>query len=600
MILLEKHGISSLRRRGFHRAWLLPAVGVMFGFGATGHRPSIPANDFASPLGIDMVLAGNFAEMRSNHFHAGLDLKTDGREGLPVYAAADGWISRIKVSPVGYGNALYVAHSNGYTTVYAHLKSFSTPVDEYIHELQYARRRFDVDIYPQEGQFPVSAGDTIALSGNSGGSYAPHLHFEIRETAGQTPVNPLLFNLDIQDSLPPRIFRVKLYPDGPSSHVRLRRELHTAAPESASKEPVVVEVEKTSAGTYRLDGIPTVFAAGTVVLGIQAHDYHEGSSNRLGAYRITLEVDGSAVHRTTMDRVRFDQTRYINAHIDYEEYQQHRRWIQRSHALPGNRLPLYDTVQGGRISVAPGDVLKVRYVVQDAIGNTSVLEFDLHGEDAEPGTPTPELWDVVIPRDDAFTFTESDIRVRFAPNTFYDDQPFRYVRGPAPVGALSAEHRLHEDVAPLHNSMTVSIRADGLPADLREHALLGSTDDDGNVVSAGGSYDRGWVVARTRSFGRYFIVVDTTAPVIELLGVSADGRPSNPSAISLKVADDLSGLARYEGYLDGKWVLLEYDAKNDLLTYRPRVAPAPGLHKLGVIAVDDYGNESRRVFTLAY
>ena len=191
-----------------------------------------PTDYFRSPLGIPLVLSGNFAEMREGHFHGGLDVKTRESEGYRVYAAADGYIARVKVSPYGYGNALYVAHPNGYTTVYAHLSRFKGEIASYVRRTQYDRKSFAIDRYPEPGRYPVKKGEAIALSGNSGSSSGPHLHFEVRTTRDQVPVNPLLFGFEIDDSRVPRIFRIRIYPaDDESGVIHLdqvvgRVELH--------------------------------------------------------------------------------------------------------------------------------------------------------------------------------------------------------------------------------------------------------------------------------------------------------------------------------------------------------------------------------------
>lgn len=582
----------------------LIASGVLLTLGAfsvPGHRAAFPTDYFDPPLATDLLLAGNFAEMRANHFHSGLDLKTEGRENLPVYAAADGRISRIKVSPYGYGNALYVEHPNGYTTVYGHLRSFSEPYASYVRKLQYERKQFDLDIYPREDEFPVARGEEIARSGNTGGSFGPHLHFEIRETAGQTPVNPLLFNFDIVDTIPPRLFRVKVYPRGSNSHVVANETVGTSTANRLPTDPLLVPTAAGSrAGEYTL-GSTSIRAFGEIAFGIETHDYHDNSNNRLGTWRITLEVNDELLFRSTLQRVDFNETRFINAHVDYGERQTSGRWIQRSHILPGNRLPYYEADGDGSLTVRPDSIYDVRYTVEDAEGNASTLSFsvrgdqsiDLAGLDASPH-------DAMISREEAFTFARRDIRIQFDANTFYEDQPFDYELLPAPKGALSLVHRIHEDTAPLHKSMSVSIRASGLAEDLQSKALLGKVTDEGKIVSAGGGYSSGFVRGRPRSFGRYVIVADTVAPEVSLLGVSGDGRPASSTVLEIRAADDLSGVRAYNATFDGDWVLLEYDAKKNMLRHHMGDRPSAGKHTLSVVVDDNKENLTRRDFVLLY
>ncbi len=568
------------------------------GFALPGHAPILPVDYFDAPLETDLVLAGNFAEMRSNHFHAGLDLKTEGREGLPVKAAAEGWISRIKVSPVGYGNALYVAHPNGYTTVYAHLQRFEEPVASYVRELQYKRKRFDIDVYPRKGDFPVERGALIARSGNSGGSYAPHLHFEVRETSSQTPLNPLLFDFDVPDELPPRIFRVKLYPAGNESGVRTGSS-KVAQP---SFEPVVLDASPgTGTPNYVLNAGSDIDAAGSIAFGIQAHDYHDRSNNRLGAYRIRLEANGRLLFASTMERVRFDHTRYINAHVDYAEYKLNRRWIQRSHKLPGNRLPIYELVEGGYLRVVPDSVYQMKYTVEDAAGNASTLEFVISGTDSI-GVRPPDTAssDIVIPSDEAFTFSRNQLRVRFESGTFYDDQPFAYELLAPREDALSSVHQVSEDTVPLHKSMTISVRTGTVPDGLADKLLLGKLTDEGEVVSAGGRFQAGFVVSRTRSFGTYFVVADTTAPEVRITGLTADGRLSQAGQVTVRVKDDLSGIGEYNAYVDGEWALLQYDPKNGRMIHEFVGAPSGKTRKFVVSVTDNKGNKSTVERSITY
>ncbi len=574
---------------------LLPAMLllVMIVTGFRGHTDDYPKDFFRSPLDIPLVMAGNFAEMRANHFHSGLDLKTKNREGLPVYAAADGWVSRVKVSPYGYGNVLYVSHPNGYTTVYAHLQGFSQEISDYVRTKQYASNQFEIDKYLSKGAFPITKGDVIAASGNSGGSFGPHLHFEIRSSKSQMPLNPLLFGLQITDTVAPKIFRIKIYPQDSDGYVEVYRS-GSKTPVLATREmPIVVDaVTNDPAGkNYQLSNVDKLLAHGRVGFGIQVHDYHNGSRNRLGAYTILLESDEAMLFQSELAKFTFGQTRYINAHVDYGEYREHKRWIQRSHRLPGNALDIYAGANNGFLLVEPGSSHELQYVIADAAGNRSTLSFQLLGVQdpvVAPRIRADPSYRVI--REESKTIAGDKMRVHFRSNTFYEDIDFVYsVSDPRP-DSYSPVYALHNSSTPLHRSMTLSIQADGLPEQLRPKALMATVSDDGKLSSAGGSYRDGFVVAKPRSFGNYTIAVDTVAPALESWRFPKDGQFSKGETIQFKVNDEFSGIRSYAGFVDSKWVLFEYDAKKNLLSHHIDGVLESGLRKLVLRVEDGKGN----------
>ncbi len=545
-----------------------------------------PTDYFRSPLGIPLVLSGNFAEMREGHFHGGLDIKTRESEGYRIYAAADGYIARVKVSPFGYGNALYVAHPNGYTTVYAHLSRFKGEIASYVRRSQYDRKSFAIDRYPEPGRFPVKKGQTIALSGNSGSSSGPHLHFEVRTTRDQVPVNPLLFGFEIDDSRVPRIFRIRIYPADDESGV-------IAGPEERDpRDPLTLDVESVD-GVYRLAGAPVIQAWGRIRFGIQTHDYHNGSRSRLGAYRIALNVDGEPTYVSTMERISFGDTRYINAHVDYAERRENRRWIQRSHRLPGNKLPIYKHRDDGIVRIAPGDTTGLEYVVEDASGNLSTLGFAIVGLENPPGLTVRQPAGSILARyGSPVVLSREDFKAELPADALYEDAHLLYANESGPPGSYSGLHVFHDPRTPLHRRYALSIRPSGLPASLQDKALVAELDEDGETSSVGGSYEKGLVTVNTRSFGKFFVTVDTTAPTIQSLDLKPGTRLGRRSQIRFRIKDDLSGIVDYAGYVDGRWALFAYDAKRNMLTYDVDPRLKAGDHELTVTAVDRKQNEA--------
>ncbi|GIV60273.1 M23 family metallopeptidase [Rhodocaloribacter litoris] len=569
----------------------LCCVVVLFAF--KGHDDPFPRDVFRSPLGIPLLLSGNFAEMRSNHFHSGLDIKTNGQEGYRVYAAADGWVSRIVVSPVGYGHALYVNHPSGHTTVYAHLSRFNDTLAAYVKRLQYEKRSFRLDVHPPAGRFRVRQGEVIAYSGNSGGSSGPHLHFEIRDAATQEPLNPLLFGLPVEDTVPPRIYRIKVYALAPDGYARIEPADGSAPVEVTPERPAHVEVVG-GGDAYRLQNVRHIRAHGRIAFGIQTHDYHNGSNNRLGAYRIRLEADGKTLFLSEMQRFSFDETRYVNAHVDYAERVRNRRWIQRSYRLPGNRLSIYRTGSTGHLDTAPGQTHRLAYTVEDAAGNTARLHFEVEGMAARPvAADTPATPDVLLRHDRTATLNRDGLRATFPAGTVYEEVPLTYRVRPPLRGAFSERHDVHDELTPVHNRYTLSLRADHLPARLRPKALIARLGENGRWVSEGGSYQDGYVTTRPRTFGTFFVAVDTLAPEVTPLNLY-DGKDMRAErSIRFRIRDDLAGIGSYAGYVDDAWVLFAYDAKNDLIEYVFDEHVPPGAHTLSVVVTDNTGNTAR-------
>lgn len=561
-------------------------------FGSSNPDP-YPKDYFRSPLGIPLVLAGSFAEMRSNHFHSGLDLKTNGRSGYRIYAAADGWVSRISVSPGGFGNALYVTHANGFMTVYAHLNRFSEPLAEYVQNMQYARESFRVDAFPTKGRFPVSQGEVIAFSGNSGSSSGPHLHFEIRNAETGWPVNPLLFDLDIPDTRRPRIRRIKLYAMGENSRIRIRDTRTGGWRNVRGNDAVLLDVSLVG-DVYQFARADLIEATGEVGFGIQTYDYHNGSSSRLGAYRIALEVDGSFIFTSQMERFSFNVTRHVNAHVDYGEYIRNRRWIQRSYILPGNKLPIYEAVERGILHIEPDQRYEVQYRISDVYGNESVLPFSIRGfaqTDTSRSKSDRDTPDFFVEYDKPFVLKKPGITIRMPANTVYDDTNLIFEqRSSSSSNHYSPVYRIHDRETPVQEPYVISIDANDVPERLQSKTAIGRLSRNGRLSYAGGSYRDGRVTASVRSFGDYTIAADTVAPSIRAINISRGKNMARSSNIRFRIGDNFSGIGRYTATIDNKWVLFAYDAKTRMLRHTFDGRIQSGTHDLRLEVEDLMGN----------
>ncbi len=500
-------------------------------------------------------MSGSFAELRSNHFHSGIDIKTQGTTGIPVYAVAGGTVARIVVSPSGFGKALYINHPNGTTSVYGHLKNFRNDIEQYVKNIQYARKSFRIDVQVPETTFPVKQGDFIASSGNRGSSGGPHLHFEIRDTRSQDPLNPLKYDFPVKDRTPPKIFSLMVVPLDEHSHVDFSNQ---------KKSYPVVFYE----GEYHLRSNPVIPVFGTLGLAIRANDYFDESYNRCGIYSLQMKFDGEPRISWKMDRFSFSESRFINSHIDYATFIETGKRYQKTWVDPGNRLRIYDYVrENGHLEVYDGNIHIVRFELKDTHGNTSVLQFKIRSKPAYI-PPSSSEFIRILKHGRENQFRSGGLKIDFPPDAFYADIPFTYKRLPSLKELRSPIHVIHQTTVPLHERAVLSIKSDSLEAKYRSKALLVSIDTLTERLSpAGGTFRNGWVTGRIRQFGNYAVAIDTVPPEISPLSIKNRAALTESRRIRFRIKDKLSGIAEIEGQLDGKWALFEYDAKNHLITH---------------------------------
>jgi hypothetical protein len=515
---------------------------------------TIDKNYYAAPFKVPFSLAGNFAELRPNHFHAGIDIKTQGRTGLPVYAAADGYIARISVSPSGYGNVLYINHPNGTTTVYGHLESFAAQIEKYVRKIQYEKEVFAIDEEIPEGTFPIKKGEQIAKSGNSGSSGGPHLHFEIRRTKEQVVLNPLLFNMPVKDKIKPVVQALMIYPVSEDATV------------SGKQTPQRFETVL-SGNAYQIKANPTIQVYGKIGFGIQSVDILDGSPNKCGIYSLKLSIDNELIYSFTMDDFPQNGSKYINSHMDYEQFIRTGKRLYRTWLQPGNKLEIYDAVEKrGIFKATDNEMHKVKYEIADAYGNETSLSFNILSKEIK--VATPESKGELFEYNHNNRIRNDELEFNVPEGALYDDVDFLYKKKPALPRFFSPIYQLHNAYVPLHFACPLKIKADLLPANLQEKAMLAQIDPtSGKIYSATGKYNDGWVEGNIKVLGNYAIAVDTEAPKIASLTLGTKKPQKEINALKFKVSDNLSGIASYRGTIDGNWVLFEYDQKNNLLSY---------------------------------
>ncbi len=532
----------------------------------------IPTDYFSNPIEIPLLLSGNFGELRSNHFHSGLDIKTQQREGIPIYAPADGFVSRIKISLFGYGKALYIKHPNGYSTVYAHLQKYAGIIQDYVKENQYQKESFTLELFPEVNQFPVKKGELIGYTGNTGGSGGPHLHFEIRD-ASSRPMNPMLFGIEIPDSKKPIINSVFAYPLSEDAQI------------NQSQNPVKLRLILQKDGSYRAENIT---AFGKIGFGVSAHDQQNGASNKNGVYKIITYCNGKEKFEVNFEKFSFAETRYLNRYIDYEYFKNNRSRIQKLFRQPNNPLSIIDG-EDEQGCVFIEDQLTSTYTIEvsDFKGNKIIILIPINGEKLEILNPRKDTkTDDFLFSDQANSITKGKFNVYIPANSLYENA---YLN----INAQGDTLKLHKDEIPLHKSIIVTADISNYEGVDKDKLFIGRLNYKGIPYYNKSQRKGNKISTYTKIFGSYVLVSDTTGPTIKPLNFSKDKWISKNKTLKIKVEDEVSGVSSYRATINGKFILMEYNYKKDVLTYDfdDNIIPESE-NNLKLIVVDNVGNNA--------
>ncbi len=545
---------------------------------ASAQSDSLPS--FGAPLPIPMFLAGNFAELRGGHFHGGIDIKTNQTEGIPVLAAEDGYISRVKISLGGYGNALYITHPNGYTTAYGHLQRFNREIHKFVLEQQYSQKKFTIERFFTASQIPVKKGDTIALSGNSGGSGGPHLHFEIRKTIGSVPQNPLLFGFDIQDTITPTLKNIGIYPMNDTSFI------------NGQNEPLILPLVKRG-NSYTISSKKQFKARGVLGFGIEAIDKLNGSHNVCGVYNISLSADSHLIYSHQMDEVRFENSRFIQTHVDFHEAKKNRRKIQKSFLTTYNNLRIYKNVKNRGLVYFSKYGHALDYSIIDAYGNKSTVGFQIGFDSLSyPIKQETDTFSLFTYKQNGY-YESDELKVNIPKYSLYENLKFKTSSTDTLKNGVSRVHYIQDLYTPLQKKMTVTIKTkEATQAEGNKFFAVSLTKELRTLAPEGGLFNNGWISFRTRSMGPYTILEDTVPPVIKPVNFSKSMTNIHElSQLKWKAQDTMSGVKTYEAFIDGEWHLLEYDYKTNLVWINlDHHLPEPGEHLLEVKIGDSVNN----------
>lgn len=518
------------------------------------------------PLDIPLVLSGTFAELRGNHFHGGIDIKTQGRSGLKIGAVADGYVSRVAVSPYGYGNALYLRHPEGYTTVYGHLNAFYPELEKWVEDQLRDRSKNDGNLYPSPEQFKVTRGQLVAFSGNTGGSFGPHLHFEIRDTKTEEPLNPLEFGIEVKDTRKPDI-----------------RGLKWTAKDFSD------------AGSFKSgDTIQSTSALGVDLFTTDKQDL---ANNNNGVYAIEASIDDQTFFTANYRRINFSTSRFINAHINYDLYCSGGVRYTRLYELENNPLKITDTYEitasafrasKGWITVAQDSVVKLEAKVKDFEGNTN--EFRCYIKGNSPLPPGKNLVKLDWKKHNDLTLGPIDIHI--PADALYKNDEFNLFK--------KSEDRyvIGEGLVALQTYMTLKWTLDSMQIP-GVGWFLWEANHKGKKSAISGERDGTVMTFKTRSTGTYELDQDLKKPEVSLLKTTTYPRSNSAyREIRLRAADDKTGIERYSARINDQFARIDFDYKKEMLkVIVPKDFPA-GSHNLRIVVIDGVGNTSVEEYTI--
>jgi hypothetical protein len=522
------------------------------------------------PLHIPIFLSGTFGELRSNHFHSGLDIKTNGKEGYRIYSVNDGYVYRIKISKGGYGKAVYIKHPNGLISVYGHLRNFNDRIGDYIKQKQYEKQSYEIEIFPYQIELPVKKGEIIGYSGNTGGSMGAHLHFELRNLK-EHPLNPMRYGITVEDKIKPIVQNIYAYALDSISHV------------NQVQKRIKLNIKKVNDSLYVAD---TVVAYGKIGIGLQAFDRQDKSWSKNGLYKITMRINGLPVYESLMEELSFARSHYINTLIDYEYYEKYRKRIQKLWVEPYNLLEIYtQLVNDGKLDIRDKKNYYISIVLSDFNDNQTEVKIPVYGLktqiiEKKQIKKTPYL--VKAGQNNRFAFQNEVIT--FGNKSAYYDFYLQHKN-------LHNGFELSNTGIPLHKSMQIKMSMKNIPEAIRAYAFIGRLSKKGKLYAHNTSRKNDTLIAYANKFGKFQIDYDSIPPKIKEKNFKKKGELTNYRYLKLRIWDDKTGIKSYNGYIDDEWVLFEYDYKTSTITYHFSDKKLKGYkHKLKLIVSDRQGN----------
>lgn len=557
---------------------------------------------FGAPFDFPLYLSGNFGELRTNHFHGGLDFKTQGVVGKPLLAIADGYISKVTVTAGGYGNALYITHDNGYTSVHGHLDRFLPEIARRVREKQYRTQSFVVTLEFGPEEFQVRQGEVVAYAGNSGYSFGPHLHMEIRTTDTNEPVDPLTFYKDkVADTTPPRATHIMVYGASQSGKIMLceptkgatemeGRIIFNSQPSefisASGSKTCLVSHDESNRTKYKCFVFNSLAAWGRISAAISANDYMDGTTNNYGVRYVRLYVDDRLVSSSDVDRFSFDENLLINSWTDYAEHRCTKRWYMRSAIAENNELRmLHADAHRGWVTIDEERDYHFRYELEDLHGNSATYYFVVRGKRMPIVTRLRDYRYYMDASGDS-RFCAAGTELWMPKGTLFENLDLEYEVQSSDTDCADI-YRLTGRPVPLRKSAELTLPV-YLDNDIDYRKLYVARVDGNRRIYCGGTYRYGRITADIKELGTYTVCVDTIAPKITPIG---EATWRKRCVLAFRITDGETGIRSYRGMIDGRWVLFRYSSKNARLTCDLKAEDiAPGKHEVEIEVTDMRGN----------
>ncbi|MGB1042993.1 MAG: M23 family metallopeptidase [Tenacibaculum sp.] len=530
-----------------------------------------PKDYFSSPLKIPIILSGTFGELRSNHFHSGIDIKTQGKEGIPIYAPADGYVSRIKVAQYGFGKALYIEHPNGYTTVYAHLKRYESKIQHYVKNIQYQKKKYQTgNLFPRPDEFPVKKGQLIGYTGDTGGSGGPHLHYEIRDSKTEHIINPMHFGILPADDKSPTIQKLIAYPLNNSSRV------------NNSNSKSIISFKNIGNGKYISESIT---ANGLVGFGISVYDRLNDALNKNGIYSLEMKVNGNRVYYHDVETFSFAESKYINLLIDYKHYKTYKNRVQKTHKVPSNKLSLYeDLVNNGKVNIKEGASYNIEIIAKDFKNNTSSLKIPVKGVANNLIFKEKDTTNYKIIAKKFNKYQLNNVSIAFPKNTFYEDCFINF-------SVENGVAKIHNQTIPLDKRYTLTFDTSFLNDTQKQQVYIANISYPKYPRYTSTRKKDNKVYTTTKLLGNYKLLFDAVKPSVKSYNFKDKQWISKNKTLKVKIKDKESGIKNYHATIDGHWVLMEYNHKKGILTYDFNDKKLVGSkHLFKLVVSDNVGN----------
>ena len=493
-----------------------------------------------APLDIPFSLSGTFGEPRATHFHLGLDIRTQGKEGWEVKSIAKGHVSRIRVALSGYGKVLYIDHPNQTTTVYAHLKKFAPKIESYIKKLQYENETYTIQKFPKRGSLTIEAGEVIGFSGNTGGSSGPHLHFEIRETKSQKPLNPLLFNFPVEDKNRPQLQKLFIF-----------------YPEEGRILPHIepIDLKRENDSLYVTSPIET---SGKIGLGIQMFDRQDLSYNRNGIYSAKVMINGKLISHYEFDEVKIGESKKLYIVVDYKNYFQNRQRIVKLFYPEADKLEFMKSLTDqGIFNIELGKSYQILIEIADFSGNKSIIETYVEG--MKKNTKAETLGGELIKPDRDYLFNLDNQEIYFPKKTFLNPVKIKIDKNEDGI-------EIGPNFFPIANPYEINFSFDEKDSLVRAQTFIAKKLKK-SLIYLPTTLKESELNTKVKELGAFTLGRDSISPTVKPYNFKAEQWLSKFKFLNLKIDDDFSGIKSYRGTINGNWVLFEYEPKKKMLTY---------------------------------